>query len=178
MELYIGGTAQGKLAYVERNLQSRTPAVQYRIWDAAEQALENAPENAMEHAAEGLTGEKLPTEEVLLVNHFHLYVRKLLEREWCSVDSAAQGTELDLSQQCVKLPQHCVNPRQMEDVVRSLVSAVPTIVLICDEVGNGIVPMEKKEREYRERLGRILIELAKQATHVERIICGLGQVLK
>ena len=50
--------------------------------------------------------------------------------------------------------------------------------IICDEVGNGIVPMDAFEREYRERLGRFLIEVAKRADRVERIMCGIGQRIK
>lgn len=54
----------------------------------------------------------------------------------------------------------------------------PNCIIISDEVGNGIVPMEPFEREYRERLGRCLIELAKKAESVERVICGIGQKIK
>lgn len=51
-------------------------------------------------------------------------------------------------------------------------------VVICDEVGNGIVPVEAFEREYRESVGRVLIELAKKAETVERVVCGIGQRIK
>lgn len=54
----------------------------------------------------------------------------------------------------------------------------PEWIIVSDEVGNGIVPLEKSEREYRECLGRILIRAAKQADRVERILCGLGQRIK
>ena len=36
----------------------------------------------------------------------------------------------------------------------------------------------EKEREYRERVGRLLITLAKEAKTVERIVCGIGQKIK
>lgn len=54
----------------------------------------------------------------------------------------------------------------------------PDCIVISDEVGNGIVPVNPVEREYRERLGRILTSLAKEAERVDRILCGLGQRLK
>lgn len=38
--------------------------------------------------------------------------------------------------------------------------------------------MDAFEREYRERLGRFLIEVAKRADRVERIMCGIGQRIK
>ena len=52
------------------------------------------------------------------------------------------------------------------------------VCFICDEIGNGIVPIEKVERDYREVTGRILTELAEQAETVVRILCGLGQCIK
>jgi adenosyl cobinamide kinase/adenosyl cobinamide phosphate guanylyltransferase len=54
----------------------------------------------------------------------------------------------------------------------------PDTIIICDEIGNGIVPMDAFEREYRERLGRILITIAAKADRVERVICGIGQRIK
>ena len=35
--------------------------------------------------------------------------------------------------------------------------------VICDEVGCGVVPMEKKERDWRERVGRTCCALAERA---------------
>ena len=54
----------------------------------------------------------------------------------------------------------------------------PDTAVICDEVGNGIVPVDAFERDYRERLGRLLCEIAEKAERVERIICGIGQRIK
>ena len=54
----------------------------------------------------------------------------------------------------------------------------PDTVIICDEVGSGIVPLDSFEREYRERLGRLLCEIAAKAERVERIVCGIGQRIK
>ncbi|MGN0298490.1 MAG: bifunctional adenosylcobinamide kinase/adenosylcobinamide-phosphate guanylyltransferase [Lachnospiraceae bacterium] len=65
-----------------------------------------------------------------------------------------------------------------EEWTRDYVRQNSQICIICDEVGSGIVPMDRAEREYRERLGRMLCELASQAESVERVFCGLGQKLK
>lgn len=65
-----------------------------------------------------------------------------------------------------------------EKEIRAYLKEHPDTIIVCDEVGNGIVPMEAFEREYRERLGRILTELAAEAEEVERVICGLGQKIK
>ena len=65
-----------------------------------------------------------------------------------------------------------------EEIVLQYYKEHPDCIFICDEIGNGIVPMEKQEREYRERVGRLLIRLAGEAETVERIICGIGQKIK
>ena len=114
MELYIGGYAQGKRAYVA----NKRPGADHEI-----------------------------------VDQLHLWFRELL------------GKEANTGQ-------------TPEQVILSYCDKHPDCILICDEIGNGIVPMDKTEREYRERLGRLLIELADRADRVERVICGIGQRLK
>ena len=51
-------------------------------------------------------------------------------------------------------------------------------VVICDEVGSGIIPVEKDMRKARETVGRTAIELAKRADRVVRVICGIPQIIK
>ena len=71
-----------------------------------------------------------------------------------------------------------MNKKYPEETILNLLKRYSDIVIISDEIGNGIVPMDVFERQYRERTGRILIELAKQAESVERVICGIGQKIK
>ena len=65
-----------------------------------------------------------------------------------------------------------------EDEIMSFLDCNEDCIIICDEIGNGIVPIDPFEREYRERTGRILVQLAMRAEEVERIICGIGQKIK
>ena len=62
--------------------------------------------------------------------------------------------------------------------IRGLTLDCPDLILICDEVGGGIVPIEKAQRDYRECVGRILCKLADEAETVERVCCGVGQTIK
>ena len=110
MELYIGGTAQGKKVYVT---QVRGIA-EARIWD-----------------------------------NFEEWFREKLQ------ESASKSPSPEAESM-----------------------AYPDTVIICDEVGSGIVPLDSFEREYRERLGRLLCEIAAKAERVERIVCGIGQRIK
>lgn len=51
-------------------------------------------------------------------------------------------------------------------------------VIICADVSQGIVPMEKELRDMREMAGRAMVWLAKEADCVIRVFCGLGQEIK
>lgn len=67
---------------------------------------------------------------------------------------------------------------QIITYLHGLTEQNPNLIFICDEVGSGIVPMEKSEREYRECVGRVLCVLAKEADRVERVHCGIGRMIK
>ncbi len=51
-------------------------------------------------------------------------------------------------------------------------------VVICCEVGSGIIPASKHERISREAVGRLCIALAQNAEKVVRIQCGIPTVIK
>lgn len=126
MELYIGGTAQEKKAYVTqvRGIEES------RIWD-----------------------------------NFEMWFREKLQKS--RVES--------VNEQPTQNHPESLSP---EEECLAYLKAHPDTVLICDEVGNGIVPLDPFEREYRERLGRLLCEIAADAERVERIVCGIGQRIK
>lgn len=138
MKLVIGGYSQGKLEYAKKYLCSGAGLPEERVqeWNG------ELPDGR--HFA----GERC-RERVLIINHFHLWVRECLQQGRCP-----------------------------EEEMKDFFEACPDCIVICDEIGNGIVPVDAFEREYRERTGRILIELAEKAEEVVRVICGLGQKIK
>ena len=52
------------------------------------------------------------------------------------------------------------------------------MLIICNEVGSGIVPMDRFERAYRDAVGDVCCALAKKAETVERICCGIPIPIK
>ena len=60
----------------------------------------------------------------------------------------------------------------------ALLSANPEVILLCREVGCGVVPVDPEQRARREAVGRLCCRLAARAERVERIFCGLPMVLK
>lgn len=67
---------------------------------------------------------------------------------------------------------------EKDELLRRLQAENPRAILVCDEVGCGVVPTDRREREYREYTGRILTELAGGAGAVIRVYCGIGEKLK
>ena len=65
-----------------------------------------------------------------------------------------------------------------EALEKKLAKEEPEAVFTLDDVGCGIVPIDKKDRDYRETAGRIGCNLAAQAQRVIRVCCGIGQVIK
>lgn len=52
------------------------------------------------------------------------------------------------------------------------------ITIISTEIGYGVVPMDKADREWRETVGRTCCYIAKKADEVVRVVCGVGNRIK
>lgn len=63
-------------------------------------------------------------------------------------------------------------------LVEAYFDAHPNCVVICDEVGCGLVPVDPFERQYRDAVGRLCCAAAERSARVVRIFCGLPVVLK
>jgi adenosyl cobinamide kinase/adenosyl cobinamide phosphate guanylyltransferase len=68
--------------------------------------------------------------------------------------------------------------RAPELAPRMLEALLDKEVVVCSEVGSGVVPMDRKEREAREATGRLCIRLAQRAERVVRLVCGIPTVIK
>ena len=51
-------------------------------------------------------------------------------------------------------------------------------IIICDEVGCGLIPLSREEREFREAAGRACCRLAEEAETVELVRCGIARRIK
>lgn len=66
----------------------------------------------------------------------------------------------------------------VDDLAEKLIHDNPEMILITDEIGYGIVPVDRVERECREQTGRVCTKLAAYSEKVYRVMCGIGQVIK
>ena len=102
--------------------------------------------------AEWTDGAGCSLQEILscgAVDHFHLFVRRWLQ----------EG----------KTPQ---------ELIRAILDKNRDLIIVCDEIGCGLVPTDAFEIEYRESVGRICTQLVEYADEVYRVTCGIGGRLR
>ena len=63
-------------------------------------------------------------------------------------------------------------------LAEKLAEGNPDIVVVSQEVGYGVVPMDAFDRKYREAVGRVCTGLASKSKKVTRVVCGIGTVIK
>ncbi|MCI8300992.1 MAG: hypothetical protein HFI69_11755 [Lachnospiraceae bacterium] len=63
-------------------------------------------------------------------------------------------------------------------MVQELLDLNPHAVFTMDQVGCGVVPLEAFDRKYRETVGRIGCNIARQAEEVYLLNCGLARRIK
>ena len=59
-----------------------------------------------------------------------------------------------------------------------LLAQDPEVVVILNEIGCGIIPVEETERRWREETGRCGCLLAERAKAVVRLCCGIPTLLR
>lgn len=86
------------------------------------------------------------------------------------------------AQGILRFHEYIKNEMKQEHDVSALAKKIiernPQVVLVSDEVGYGVVPVDAFERAYREAVGRTCTELAAYSSRVTRVICGTGMVIK
>lgn len=85
----------------------------------------------------------------ICIKNFHIFVRRMIK--------AGKTTE------------------EMKFLVDSLDE---NTVIITDEIGNGIVPVDRFERKWREQTGRLCCYIASKSQKVIRLIGGIPVIIK
>lgn len=67
------------------------------------------------------------------------------------------------------------DPREF---ARRVCEEKPDAVVVADEVGSGVVPMDAGDRAFREAVGRALCLIAQHSRQVTRAVCGIGVRIK
>ena len=94
-----------------------------------------------------------------ILDNINEWIRNLVEDNRDS-DAGLDALLLDISEREKELPQG------------------REVIIIMNDVSQGLVPMDPVERAYREANGRAMIKLAKEASAVYRVFCGIGTKIK
>ena len=148
MKLVIGGVAQGKLDYVLENMIEESEKYDVKYCFFIKDNASNDKASNIELTCDFAVDD----ERILIIDKFHFFFRAVLEKN------------LPLQEYILKFMQFAEENKDT--------------IVIADEIGNGIVPLNAFEREYREQTGRAEILLAKKVDEVVRVICGIGQKIK
>ena len=99
-----------------------------------------------------IDGADCPAEQIYTckgIRNFHLLVKRLLENDCLPDDFGKQICERNKD-----------------------------LLIVTDELGYGVVPMDAFDRNYRETTGRICEVLAANSSQVHRVVCGIGVIIK
>lgn len=100
-------------------------------------------------AADGMTCAWDDIYQAPMITHFHEYIRRRMQEN---------------------LPY--------KEVAKELMERNPDVVIVTNELGYGVVPIDAFDRRYREDTGRICCELAAFSQEVWRVCCGIGSCIK
>lgn len=160
MEVYFGGAFQGKLEYV-------------------------LEKKGCLKVADGAGCSHKDIKEAQVLNHLHLYIKRLTYKEGAAYNTTVDDTittddtiTVDTTADDTITADTTAKTMPAAEIINDIYEANPDIILICDEVGGGIVPLKKEDRIYRETVGRALCCAVKKSDRVERVMCGIGQCLK
>ncbi|MBQ4637721.1 MAG: bifunctional adenosylcobinamide kinase/adenosylcobinamide-phosphate guanylyltransferase [Clostridia bacterium] len=73
---------------------------------------------------------------------------------------------------------HELVQKDIENAPSLLDELIKKEVVICNEVGSGVIPINKEDRLGREATGRLCVQLAMRAEKVVRMVSGIPNVIK
>ena len=68
--------------------------------------------------------------------------------------------------------------KDVSELAERIILKNPDVILVSQEVGYGVVPVDAFDRKYREAVGRVCTKLAAYSHKVTRVVCGIGTVIK
>ena len=101
---------------------------------------------------------------------FGLKEKEILDGETIQIEDAYEAKAISSFHMLIRRLME--NGENTEAFFERLKEHNPDVVLISDEIGYGIVPMERFEREWREKNGRICCHAAGLSQHVIRVLAG------
>ncbi|RLJ59429.1 adenosylcobinamide kinase /adenosylcobinamide-phosphate guanylyltransferase [Litoreibacter meonggei] len=168
LTMMLGGAASGKSAFAERAI-AETSSDKAKIYIATAQAFDDEmrakiSDHRQARAADGWN----TVEEPLLAT--------------AALERAAKDQVILLDCATLWLTNQLLAGADLyaesDKLVRALVASPAQVVVVTNEVGQGIVPEHAMSRQFREAQGKLNQGIAREAQLVVQVIAGLPLVLK
>ena len=123
-----------------------------------------------------ITGGAFQGKKAYAMERFHLTEQDMVNGADCTENDLFQAKAVADFQEYVR--------RVLKDggdpsiLAEKLYTENPELIVITNELGSGVIPAEPFDRQWREASGRAACDLAKYATEVHRVVCGIGTVIK
>ena len=172
MIMVIGGRCQGKTSFAKEHFENRVQEKGKTQWKQEKEKTQEDHQRdpKADHWADGETS----TWEEFLTStwcrNFHLLVRRILKKD--------ETLGLPDEQETALSETTSAGLHNWKNLAETIYNANLDRILVTDEIGYGIVPIDPFEREYREETGRICCLLAEKSEEVWRVCCGIGTRLK
>lgn len=101
----------------------------------------------------------------------------IVDGENCAVDDVF-GAAAVRRFECLVRRVMSEKSRDIRVFAREICEKNPSITVIVTEIGSGIVPLDREERDWREETGRACCVLAEFADLVIRVTCGIPTAIK
>ena len=126
-----------------------------------------------------VTGGAWQGKKEFVCQHFHLPQEKVTDgRTFVLEEKGPSGGPAALDQYEALVRRWIKAGADPETMTRRLLDGNPEMILITDEIGCGIIPMDPEEVQYREVHGRLCCRLAQSAGQVYLVECGIGRRIK
>lgn len=188
IRLFVGGAYQGK-----SNLAMREAVTEENRFILVADGEQSPLEDAFDSEA---------------VLNLHIYIRRLIDAVLGEYDAEREGDRVFCDNICGEINKRTTAVRdpaertsagktkmvreqtketenieiRIEEVMYRYLDMIlkknPNAVITCDEIGCGIVPIDKTDRLWREMSGDACQYLAARAAKVCRVVCGIPMALK
>ena len=91
--------------------------------------------------------------------------------------------EIDFSKKVIKdfhkfTYNMCLHNNDIKEYLEKNISLFEDKIIISDDISEGIVPLKKEDRIWRETNGKALQYLSLNAKSIYRVFCGIPMVIK
>lgn len=107
---------------------------------------------------------------------FDIKEQEILDGEFCDEDKLTHAKVIYGFERLIL--RRMREEKEVFSFIDDLIQANKDVILICNEIGSGLVPVDAFDRKYREMLGRIGCQVASYAKEVYKVQFGIATKIK